>query len=261
MARRRRIVKKKNRLTASLLAFIGGIFGVHKFYLRDTGGAFFYIFLLIASINVFNIPLTALLGFIEGMSLLSMSDRKFDQKYNKEYLRSMQASTDAINQPTRVAKRQNPAKKSQSMANRANPYKKSGIRKYKEFALEEAIVDFEKGLTIQPNDVALHFNLACAYSLTEKKEKVLYHLDKAVANGYKDFARISSHDDLAYIRIQPEFEDFKNKGFKLSGERVEPSIAKDDVLLAQLNRLADLRKKGILSENEFVVERKKLLNR
>ena len=147
------------------------------------------------------------------------------------------------------------------MSNRANPYKKSGIRKYKEFALEEAIIDFEKGLEIQPNDVALHFNLACAYSLTEKKEKVLYHLDQAVANGYKDFARISSHDDLAYIRIQPEFEDFKNKGFKLSGKRVEPSIAKDDVLLAQLNRLADLRKKGILSENEFVVERKKLLNR
>lgn len=258
---RRRIVKKKNRLTAALLAFLGGIFGVHKFYLRETGGAFFYIFLFIASINIFNIPLTALLGFIEGMSLLSMSDRKFDQKYNKEYLRAAQNDPESVVQQTKTSTRRTPAKKSQSMSSKANPYKRSGITKYKEFALEEAIMDFEKGLEIQPNDVALHFNLACAYSLTEKKTKVLYHLDQAVANGFKDFTRITTHDDLAFIRIQPEFDAFKNKGFRLSGETMGPSIVKDDVLLSQLNRLADLRKKGILSENEFVVERKKLLNR
>ena len=33
----------------------------------------------------------------------------------------------------------------------------------------------------------------------------------------------------------------------------------DDSLLAQLNKLSELRKKGILSEDEFIFERKKVL--
>ena len=33
----------------------------------------------------------------------------------------------------------------------------------------------------------------------------------------------------------------------------------DDTLLAQLNKLSELRKKGILSEDEFIFERKKVL--
>jgi len=33
----------------------------------------------------------------------------------------------------------------------------------------------------------------------------------------------------------------------------------NDVLLSQLNRLMELRKKGVLTENEYLVERKKIL--
>ena len=28
--------------------------------------------------------------------------------------------------------------------------------------------------------------------------------------GLKDYEKILNHDDLAFVRIQPEFEDFKN---------------------------------------------------
>ena len=64
-------------------------------------------------------------------------------------------------------------------------------------------------LKIDPKDVALHFNIAAAYSLTEDKDKGFYHLSEAVKYGFKDFEKITSHDDLAYLRIQPEFEEFK----------------------------------------------------
>ena len=148
---------------------------------------------------------------------------------------------------------------------RSNPFKKSGLKKYKEYDIEEAIEDFHKALKIDPKDISIHFNLACAYSLMEDKEKSFKHLELAVTKGLKDTGRIMNHDDLAFLRIQPEFQDFKTNGFKL-GRRVQNSSEQsekpmDDILLAQLNRLMELRKKGVLTEQEFLRERKKVLLR
>jgi tetratricopeptide (TPR) repeat protein len=154
---------------------------------------------------------------------------------------------------------------------KTNPFKQSGIKKYKDFELEEAIEDFKKGLEINPRDIALHFNIACAYSLTEKAEKAYDHLDKAVENGFTDFDKIRSHDDLAYARIQPQFDDFAAAGFRLSKAAPEmttpgPEEAateerppEDDKLLSQLKRLAELRDKGLITEIEFVSEKQKLM--
>ena len=133
--------------------------------------------------------------------------------------------------------------------------------------LARAIDDFKKGLKIEPNDIALHFNLACAYSLLENKEEAFRHLDSAVKNGLKDYEKILNHDDLAFVRIQPEFDDFKNNQFQIETKKDEKvpedtnDQPMDDVLLAQLNRLMELRKKGVLTENEYVIERKKILHR
>ena len=62
--------------------------------------------------------------------------------------------------------------------------------------------DFKKGLDIEPNDIALNFNIACAYSLTENKNLAFQHLAKAVNLGFNDYERILTHDDLAFVRIQ-----------------------------------------------------------
>lgn len=148
-----------------------------------------------------------------------------------------------------------------------NPYKVSGIKKYKEFDLEGAIEDFNKGLEIQPQDISLHFNLACAYSLTEQVDKAYAHLDRAVALGFTDFDKIKTHDDLAFVRIQDRFEEFRKNGYRLELPPVEPPVVPevpakdppaDDILLAQLKRLAELRDRGLLSEQEFIIEKKKL---
>ncbi len=145
-----------------------------------------------------------------------------------------------------------------------NPFKKSGITKFKEYDYKGAIEDFEKALTIEPNDNAIHFNLAAAYSLDENVDKAYFHLDKAIANGFKDFDKISSHDALAYLRIQPSYEAFKANGFRLGGGGAGPKKTQvvegiDANLLEQLNRLQELREKGVLTEEEFVTQKKKIL--
>jgi len=146
---------------------------------------------------------------------------------------------------------------------KSNPFKKTGIQKYKDYDMEGAIDDFNKGLDIDPRDIALHFNLAAAYSLTEDKEKGFYHLSEAVKHGFKDFEKINTHDDLAYLRIQSEFDDFKAGGYKYQAEAKSSPIREeevtDDVLLSQLNKLAEMRKKGLLSQGEFILEKEKLL--
>lgn len=144
-----------------------------------------------------------------------------------------------------------------------NPFKKSGISKFKEYDYKGAIEDFEKALTIEPNDNAVHFNLAAAYSLDENVDKSFYHLDKAVANGFKDFEKIDTHDALAFLRIQPNFDSFKANGFKLGGssgpKQTQAAEGLDANLLEQLNRLQELREKGVLTEEEFVSQKKKIL--
>lgn len=280
---RRKYQPPRSRVTAGILALTLGSFGVQKFYLRQNGIGVLMILALIFSGSAF-LPFLFIWGIIEGVMLLNMTDQDFDRKYNRyssrnrrdDYLeqrreRQIQKSRGRSGQSTEVQGRRSIPSGRKAIA-KANPFKNSGIKKYKDYDLEGAIEDFSRGLDINPNDVALHFNIACAYSLTEEKQKAYYHLSKAVGLGFKDFELINSKDDLAFVRIQPEFEEFKNSGYKLgartssvnaptSNEKDEEMIITDDVLLSQLNKLAELRKKGLLSQEEFNIERKKLLRR
>lgn len=222
------------------------------------------IFVIIAFIvlsSVFKSPVFFLIGFFFIFRMMMNKGNKSkkqqrDNRYDRSQRRRPQETYTDRSAPKPTYQK------------RANPFKKSGIRKYKEFELEDAIVDFKKGLEIDSKDIALHFNIACAYSLTEQKDKAFDHIKKAVQSGFKDFEKIQTHDDLAFMRIQPEYEDFKKSGFSIIGGTSTNNTStqsqeevKDDVLLSQLNKLAELRKKGMLSEQEFAYERKKLLSR
>lgn len=208
------------------------------------------------------------LGIIDAVVLFSMDEQTFDRKYNSAkgmvppIYQRMQGYPQA---PNRRGKTNYKESKSQ-YREQTNPYKVAGIKKYKDFDLEGAIEDFKKGLEIQPQDISLHFNLACAYSLTEQVDKAYAHLDRAVALGFNDFNKIKTHDDLAYVRIQDKFEEFQHNGFRLKLPEVIPAKeteelkqiepVQDDLLLAQLKRLSELRDRGLLSEQEFLVEKR-----
>ncbi len=252
----------KNRTVAAFMALFGGAFGIHKFYLNQSGPGFMRVvlFFVFARMIPIILPILLVVGAFEAIRLFMMTDLEFDRKHNGGKQSGRRGQRQG-RRDTRQQRRQGTSNSRQ----RANPFKKSGIRKYKEYDLEEAIVDFNKGLEIEPNDVALHFNIACAYSLTEQKDLAYTHLGRAVELGFKDFEKIQTHDDLAFLRIQSDFEEFKTKGYRLGSaiEKQDSTIpeAKDDRLLARLNKLKELREMGMISESDYNVETKKILRR
>jgi len=132
---------------------------------------------------------------------------------------------------------------------------KSGKSKFLSYDYDGAILDFSKALDINPREIAAHFNIACAYSLNENIEKSLFHLDKAVLYGFDDFEKIKTHDALAFLRVQPEFMLFLNNNFRLSGQNI-----KDEPLLNSENieKLEQLRLRGLLTDEEFNVQKMKI---
>lgn len=150
--------------------------------------------------------------------------------------------------------------------------KKSGIDKYKDYDYQGAIEEFKKALELDPNDISIHFNLACTYSLNEEADKAFEHLDRAVTLGFTDFKRIKEHDALAYLRIQDAFDEFELNGFRLKQAVLqkqtqsknqavqEPAVEDHSPILDQLKKLDELRLKGLLTEEEFVTQKRKLMD-
>lgn len=294
----------KDKTIAAILAFFGGIVGLHRFYLGQQGLGFLHIVIFALAMAagptvffVLALSLAMIFGIIDAISFLSMDQREFDSKYNhKVNQKSEQSLTNSPSKQRpmtdrerrfqqrqreraerererirRAKERNNQRTESPSPRARSgagNAEREAGVRYFKDFDYPAAIKAFKKALEKNPRDIASHFNIACAYSAEEEADLALYHLDRAVALGFEDFARIRNHDSLAYLRIQDSYLDFERNNFRLTAvvpppepaveeEKQEPPISDD--LLDQLQRLAALREKGLLTEKEFADQKRRLL--
>lgn len=249
----------KNRVIAGLLALILGVFGTHKLYLRQTMSALIYLFLFFVTYKFF--PVTIIMGILDAIRIFNMSDYEFNSKYNKEYLKNGRYSPTEDKFPRDSQRRQMPDNTFRIFP-RKNPFKKSALEKFENFDFKGAIEDYKKALDISPDDAELHYQIAKAYSLTENKELAFRQLDTAIQYGLKSPERISTDTDLAFLRVQPEYEDFKSRGFRLSPKSLnspKSDLLENDVLLAQIKKLKELKDKGILSDVDFETERKKII--
>jgi len=272
---------------------------MHRFYLGQVGLGIVYCLLIGTGISF-------LLGLIDAIAFFVMDKEVFDHKYNRGFIdnrqgdyRDRRRDTDFDRrryrsreygrderyerrtpryQPDRRAERYDERDRAREVERaqpvpKPNPHKQEGIQKYKDYDYKGAIKEFEKALQVDERDIAVHFNLACAYSLEEKSQKAFYHLDKAVEYGFQDFEKIREHDALAYLRIQPEFDDFEANNYRLSASQgpqastVTDSSTEDASnlldsqpdLLDQIKKLGELREQGLLTEEEFEEQKRKLL--
>jgi TM2 domain-containing membrane protein YozV len=269
----------KNKVTAALLSLFLGVFGVQFFYLGRNGLGIFMLFLTLMAKSP---GIAAFVGFINFIILLFMRDEDFDAKYNakkwndqkrrrEEELREKDLYREQQRQYEQQ-QAQRKAQQNQEARARMNPtppqyqprekpnmgqkeaLKQSGLKKYKEFDYYGAIEDFGKSLAIDPRDVAVHWNLACLYSLCEQKELAFYHLQKSVELGFRDYEKVKTHEALAYLRVQPEFDAFSKNGLKMTEDMEHSEI------LQQLKDLSVRREQGLMTEKEFVLETRRLMD-
>lgn len=270
---------RKNKYIAALLAFVGGVFGVHRFYLNQKGLAFLMIGLSLISLGI----LSWIISLIDTFFFLTMDSDRFEEKYNQRsnneeedfYYKSYERPISDQNQEQSsmgYRKRKRELKKVQE-------YRKKGVEYFRLYDFEEAIEEFKKAIEIDPYNVAAHFNIACAYSQIEKPKKSMYHISMAVEGGFDNFHKINEHEKLAFIRIQPEWEKFVEKGYRVDDiydveeedlqeeqlknkeqKEVKELGEEDPNLLERLKKLQEQREKGGISEEDFELQRKKLMS-
>jgi tetratricopeptide (TPR) repeat protein len=131
----------------------------------------------------------------------------------------------------------------------------SGDAKFSSGDLDAALADYEKILTLQTGKAPnTHFKIASIYSNKKNSTEAYSHLSKAVQDGFNDFQRIMSAKELAFLRDQVGFQKFAQEGYKLP----EP-LKSDDDTISKLERLAQLKEKGVLTANEFEEQKRKIL--
>ncbi|MFY8011811.1 MAG: TPR end-of-group domain-containing protein [Saprospiraceae bacterium] len=176
-----------------------------------------------------------------------MPKQEFDEKYNAKYLEFEQIKQDP----------------KESLF---DYYKSLGINKYRELDFAGAAQSFLESIEKFGESPQVHFNLACCYSMLNDAEMTYLHLEKAVANGLDNIEKIHDHKALAFIRQDEKFNSFVKNNYKRPFDDVpnektenEPEEEKLD-LYGSLLKLGDLKEKGIINEEEFNLQKKKILD-
>ena len=250
---------EKKRKTAALLALLLGIFGAHRFYLgQRRRGIAHLVFAVLGILSLDGggspfLPILAIIAVIDAVLFFTMSDEAFDRKYN-------------IEERDRAPAHARESVYERSQESSPNPFKKSGVRKFRAGNYDEALADFLRALEHNPEDMAVHFNLACCYSLRHDVQKSLYHLGKAVEYGFWDFEKIHEHEALEYVRSTDAFDSFVANDYRLVQELPSPeedlleSRRAEPDLLDQIANLGELMDRGVITREEFDEQKRKLLD-
>lgn len=275
----------KRKYIAAPLALLFGIFGVHRFYLgqRGLGILYFMGFMLTFGITVSEhggfppIVFMAILGFVDAVLLFAIPQEDFDDRYNKKYFarrRSRLEDYSGYDESDFSSSNNFSNEVRDKGSNKEDLFKRMGIERFRAFDFEGAIEAFSRSLEANLTSPTLHFNLACSYSMLENANKAFQHLEKAIENGFSDFGKIHSHQALAFLRKQADFQKFVDNGYKrisalpqaqnnvldniVSGQSTAATPTKD--VFDEILQLGDLKDKGLITEEEFARQKMKLLN-
>lgn len=269
----------KSKATATKLAFPFGLFGVHRYYLgQKFYGAlypFFFVLGIIGGVALFIIA-PPVISFLDMLLFKNMSDEEFDEKYNKGVV-----SQQAPPPPAEARQTQEPQVTSQKSHLKAQftRHKMAGLKLFKNYDFPEAIEELKDAADIKYDDAEIHFLLGRCYSMMEDTSNTLTHLDAAVAFGLHP-KQILASGELAYIRLQSEFQGFQADNFRLKAINTPPSVRRtfpksppkmkkkkvveeeldtpSPDFLEKLKKLSELRAKGYLTEEEYLQQKEKL---
>ncbi|MCW3085954.1 MAG: hypothetical protein JWP12_3320 [Bacteroidetes bacterium] len=137
------------------------------------------------------------------------------------------------------------------------------IALYNQQEYHPAIILTQQAKALNPASSPIHYNLACLYSLTQNTE-AFDSLSKAIELGYTNFEKIKTQRDLDWLRHHQEYNDFVKNGYRLKIKTndhktyQQPEQSTDDIY-EKLEKLGKLKEKGVINEEEFAKEKKKIL--
>jgi tetratricopeptide (TPR) repeat protein len=278
---------------AGFLAFFLGIFGVHRFYLGQwwRGAAqflgFWTLVALVADTNG-DMPLPFILvGFILAPIITAIvfwatPYEKWAAKYDPEALtaRGYQSGTITRRKAYRTGTPPPPDLRT---------LKAEGVKYYRSGDFDLAVEAFEEAIELTPTDPVAHFNAACCYALLGQFPAALRSLEVAITHQLPKPERIESHPALRELRNSEAYRRFRENNYRqlnlleltapgaIPGDLPETEEevledfgtpprsdayqqrSTDEDLLEQMARLRQLYDTGILTQQEYRMQREKLL--
>ncbi len=234
---------KKNKYIAAVLAFAFGGFGVHRFYLGQTGLGILY---LIFSIT--GIPW--IIGFIDFIIFLIADEKAFDLKYNPEfvdeedlsyYSKSSSRETYHSRRKQNILKRLNKHRNNiKKTLRKSDGYTKDFIRditplmdKYL-LQVEDLLDRDEKLAGILSNNSVQEIN----DSISELNTKLQAHNDEILQNEYKK--AIERHNkrknSILEFKKQREMIKLRLDEIEMSFEQIQYDLVKVEALTEREQR-------------------------
>jgi pyruvate formate-lyase activating enzyme-like uncharacterized protein len=150
----------------------------------------------------------------------------------------------------------------------SNPILRSAFAKYKKGDYTGAKKDFEDSLEKDYDNPNVHFMLACCSSIMKDSDQSFFHLSSAIDFGFRQFEEIYENEALEYLRSLPEFEAFVENDFQIRAKLPEPEEGLleskpyyDSSVLEKISDLGELMERGVISREEFEMQKVKILNR
>ena len=221
---------RNDRITAAFLALFLTPIGVPFFYLGRTK-----LGMLCIAMTIFaHFPFKFFLA-IAGVGLffyyIGMSDEEFQARYRTKGLgrknriripvNNFKSTDSSLYENLDARRRLQPTE--EPLVNLSTMYQnamKKATEKFNAFDYDGSIADFNEALHYKPKDINAYWYLTCCYSVLEEKLKAFQSLEKAISFGFVDFKKITSANELAYMRMQPEFYAFVDNKYKLTPELV-----------------------------------------
>ncbi len=141
---------------------------------------------------------------------------------------------------------------------------------YEYFDYQRAAELYEQALDLDLQDGESRVHAARCYVLLEDGESAYRHLAMAFQLGATNLDLVAEHPDFAWLRTRDDFDARRRAGFGAIGPRspgAAPAAEREGTalpppsisILDGLERLADLRERGVLDDEEFSRQKERLL--
>lgn len=120
---------------------------------------------------------------------------------------------------------------------------------------QSEFIDLKRKLSIDGNLPNENFRMSVIYAQSRNASKSFYYLEKAINSGFSNIDFIKTTPQLRFIQEHSDFEMFISSFLK------QPTVTISSTdRYADLEKISNLRDKGVLNEEEFQIEKAKILN-